>query len=551
MTKKEKILACVKAIPTRNLMNFIKQGEVTLNELLSAGLPEEKADEIKEHFQDEDENLWQKAQQEATPESYSAYLQQSALHLHEAEARELLSQLDEQSWAQVQWQLNETSLQTYIDCFPEGNHAGEARGMLADLPWLHAKQTNTIAAYEQYMAEHPGKHDDEARRAILDIQDDNEWNNLIAAGISSDSCRNYLAYHPNGKHADEAYNYINGRAEAEGILNNLRSDPNAYSAQEIQNYVANNVITRQEIGQLFGDEKANAIMNFQNPAQLPSSQPPALLKAGSTEVYFWGTPGSGKTCALGTIISSANKKGIWSPQECKGQHYMDKLSNIFMDENICTLPESTIVSNIQEMATWLWDKPAVQHGKPHPLTLVDMAGELFRSVYVKQNMAIPLDPQKDKAVETALKYLKDGRNKKIHFFIVEYGAHLKTWEGLNMGNYLQQMIQYLRNNKVFSKSTVGVYVLVTKCDKMQCPPEERPKRANEYVKQHFASFYNTLQDACKKSRIGAMKTLSFSVGDVFAQNLCLFDDTDTKKVIDKLILKTHPIKGGILSFLNK
>ena len=104
------------------------------------------------------------------------------------------------------------------------------------------------------------------------------------------------------------------------------------------------------------------------------------------------------------------------------------------------------------------------------------------------------------------------------------------------------MIQFLKEKKVFTKTTVGVYVLVTKCDRMNCERSERPRLANEYVKSELASFWNTLERTCKDAAIKDLKTLSFSVGEVFAQNLCIFDAEDTNKVIEKLLIKTPVIK---------
>lgn len=42
MERKEKILRCHKAIPTMYLINYIRRGEVTLDELIEAGLPKDR-----------------------------------------------------------------------------------------------------------------------------------------------------------------------------------------------------------------------------------------------------------------------------------------------------------------------------------------------------------------------------------------------------------------------------------------------------------------------------------------------------------------------------
>lgn len=124
-----------------------------------------------------------------------------------------------------------------------------------------------------------------------------------------------------------------------------------------------------------------------------------------------------------------------------------------------------------------------------------------------------------------------------------------------MVDYLDNMSMYLKSHGIFRKSTVGVYVLVTKCDMIKCAPDDRSKEAYrseeayKYVCEELPSFWNTLQDTCKSAGVGDLKVLSFSVGDVFAQNLCWFDGADTDKVIDKLLTKTPAEKGGLWDFL--
>lgn len=544
LTKKEKILASIKngesTIPIEFLVKYIQEKEVSLREMITAGLNDEgeTCRKINERLSIKEEALWNETIKLDTYLAYRDYLTSSHSLLHEEEANSRIKEFDDEKWNEVQSRLSESSLNEYLELFPDGSHVIECRNLLNDLPWLETKRLNTIEAYENYMRENPGKHTYEAQAAILSIKDDNEWENACILGISS-AFREYLRLFPNGKHAAEAQARLNSGAAGEHFLMALREDPNAYMALDIQQKVGNGVVSWSEIESIFGFEKMNAIRNFKIPTQLPNAIPPDSLQPDTTEVYFWGTPGSGKTCALGTIISSATTKGIIEPLQCAGRLYLDLLSNVFdKGNNICTLPDSTSVGNIQEMMMILRDSKKRQH----QLTLIDLAGELFRSVYKIENDLFV--PDEDKQVlDKAISYLKDRRNDKIHFFVVEYDAHDKKWDGLNMSNYLSHMIQYLKNKKVFTKSTVGVYVLVTKCDKMKCAVEDRPLEAFNYVQRNLASFWNTLELTCKESAIKDLKTLSFSIGDVFAQQLCDYDGRDTEKVIDKLLTKTHPINN--------
>lgn len=530
---KDKILRGWRNIPVKNLANYVKRGDVTLSELKAAGLPTEREFIIQNILRSDDDALWKNVQQENCIESYQRYITQYPDGFHKDEALAELQNLEEKEWQSVQSNLTEMSLTQYLQRFPNGMHAVECHQLLDDLPWLNAKQSNTIRDYQDYMLQYPGKHDAEARQAISYLNDDNDWNNACLMG-NSDAYRYYMEQHPNGKHVVEARNRIQSSAGKDRLLSELRTDPNAYGAIEIQNNVYNNVATWDDIAKIFGPEKTAAIRNFDSSEDLPSSNPPMVLQPDSTEVYFWGTPSSGKTCALGSIISSMKSKGIYEAMECASLRYMIELSNVFVTNGFCKFPGSSPVECIQEMIMNISDSKK----RSHKVTLIDMAGELFRSVFFKQNNFF-LPEEKENTLNTALSYLKDCRNNKIHFFVVEYGAHDKKWEKLTMVDYLDTMMRFLTNEKVFKKSTVGVYVLVTKCDMIHCDYEDRPKMAFDYVTQQLPSFWNALQKNCNNAGIKDLKVLSYSVGDVFAQNLCKFDNRDTNKVIEKLLINTY------------
>lgn len=539
---KERILRGCKSIPIKSLVNYIRQGKVTLPELIGAGLPDEKIQEVKDLMAEEDEASWTKAKGENTLEAYRLYVSSYPEGNHVADANETIDFQDDFRWKSIRQNISEVSLNLYMTDFPDGKHVEECTDLLNDLPWIKTQEINTIAAYEEYRRNNPGKHSAEIVNIINDLNDDNDWENACLMA-STDAYKRYLEQHPNGKHAYEAQSKIQASAGHDIFIEELMDDPNSHDAREIQIKVGNNVISWEDISSVFGEEKKDAIKAFKLPSPLPEKNPPAKLQGNSTEVYFWGTPSSGKTCALGSIISNAQSMGILEKLDCSGYDYMTRLSNIFDKRGFCTFPDSTSVENIQEMILKLRDKKS----KQHKLTLIDLAGELFRSAFFKQN-GLFLSQDKADTLDIALNYLKDSRNEKIHFFVVEYGAHDNEWEGLKMVNYLDNMISFLKKENIFKKSTVGVYVLVTKCDKIKCAKEDRPKMAYEYVSTEMPSFWNNLESTCKKASVGDLKILSFSVGDVFAKNLCRFEGADTIKVIDKLITKTDA-EGGFWDWL--
>ena len=216
---------------------------------------------------------------------------------------------------------------------------------------------------------------------------------------------------------------------------------------------------------------------------------------------------------------------------------MTQLRNVFDSHNkYCSLPPSTIVNVIQEMVFTIIDEKK----KRHRATFIDIAGEIFRSIYYNMNHMF-LDQEHKETLAHVMKFLHDNSNPKIHFFVVEYDAETTQWEGLYMRDYLQACSLYIKDNKILKNSS-GVYILVTKCDKMQCPDEMIVDTAERYVQENLTSFYHNLNEACHDAGINDFKVIPFSIGEVFAGKICTYDDSFIDDVIDVLIAKTPTLR---------
>ena len=111
-----------------------------------------------------------------------------------------------------------------------------------------------------------------------------------------------------------------------------------------------------------------------------------------------------------------------------------------------------------------------------------------------------------------------------------------------MRDYLSACSLYIKDNKILKNST-GVYILVTKCDKIKCPDDMIVDQAEQYVKNFLPSFYNNLAMACDNSGIKDFKIIPFSIGEVFAGKICSYDDSFIDDVIDVLLAKTPALRG--------
>lgn len=545
--KIERIRDNLNTIPPKNIANYIINGDITMSwveqRLQDVGRPE-KVTQVREILKSRDDEIWKSDSEKGSLSDLRHYKNVFPRGNHILECNKMLDQMDDERWNNVRSNLTEDSLRDYKITFSNGKHINECNDLLEDHPWLRLTSKRpypTIEDYEQYMSTYPGQHVEEIQYAIKEIEERKDWNDA-ATRNNTDAYKLYLRNHPNGKYKSEAEKRIREMK----VIDELRKNKNVYPPQRLRELIARNAIRMSDLEEVYTDEEIEAINEYDEPTELPSGDPPNKLTSGNTEVYFWGTPQSGKTCALGAVLSAADKEGIISRRDCPGLDYMNRLSNIFESRRICTLPKGTDDGTIQEMIFSLRDNK----NKEHYIALIDLAGEAFRTIYYK--VTDNLDYASEDAIaslEKIERYLNDKTNKKIHFFVVEYGGENKEWHGLSMKNYLETAMIYLNDRGVIKKGTNGVYILVTKSDNMPCSKEEREDFALNYIRETMPAFYNNLVKICKNAGIGGFQVIPFSIGDVFAQKLCHFEKENAKEVIEEIIFKSEKKSTGFCGFL--
>lgn len=367
--------------------------------------------------------------------------------------------------------------------------------------------------------------------------DEDDWHKAELSDTTT-GYEYYIKLHPEGSHVVQAQMAIAKRIDRERVTKALAKNRNAFSPIELQHEVENNVVTWSDLRSVYSAVEVEAIKQFRQVTPLPDGDAPDSLQRNTTEVYFWGTPSSGKTCALGALLSASFRYGILTKRPCQGRPYMDRLCNIFIDDGLCILPQGTPDYSIQEMVFTLHDNDQ----REHLLTCIDLAGEVFRALYRRQNRQAEENYTQEQALKRTLSYLADSHNQKIHFFIVAYGEENKAWDGLRMHDYLESAMDYLRDNNVIRHGTNAVYILVTKCDLMPCRPEERREYAVKYVQRYMPALCNSLSRICKASGVQDFDILPFSLGNVFAQKICRFESENTDRVLNKLILYSRTRK---------
>ena len=375
----------------------------------------------------------------------------------------------------------EEAYQNYLDSYPEGEYRSSARDRIEELQKVaesgasdeiwNSVNKGSIADLQNFVDNHSNStYFAEATRLLRELRREQYLGVDIRAlarqikAIRTDARIN----NPEKAIYDRIVNYINtGKISVDDLLSAIAEDNNFISGTVANLLWENGIISDFSRAGIDGDFIAHMMSNI-TPQKFLAPEPiTKITKSPCTEVYFWGIPSSGKSCALGAILSSANSgkvaKSMQRDPDCQGYGYMNRLANLFKTNGaVGTLPEGTAISSTYEMGFILEDEDR----KEHPITCIDLAGELVRCMY-KQDAGEPLTVEQQNVLKTLTDILVDNRtdNRKIHFFVIEYGAEDREYEGLPQNIYLEAAVAYIQRTGIFKKDTDGLYLLITKVDK--------------------------------------------------------------------------------------
>lgn len=322
------------------------------------------------------------------------------------------------------------------------------------------------------------------------------------------------------------------------LLELIRQDHNLLSSAACNDIISRGILNRNDLSKCGIDNGfINKMLTNARSQNFEPARPLQTIAEPCTEVYFWGIPFSGKTCALGAILSAAKNglaaRSMIPDNSCQGFGYMNRLSTIFSPGRICRLPGGTPVTSTYEMRFDLED----QEHKIHHVACIDLAGELFTCMFMKDAGEQMRDDQKQ-ALETLHNILLENRsnNRKIHFFVIEYGAEKRIYNGLPQAEYLNSAAAHLNSIGLFDRNTDAIYVLISKVDNASYEGSLE-EHLLKYMTKNYLGFYNNLLLICKEHGInkGRVKIVPFSIGKVCFKDYCQFDATSATKMVDLLV----------------
>lgn len=570
-----------KSISDQQLLKWLKDGDIHIAKLVataSSSKESERLAALKSKIVKEEDDLWKTAKGDDSIEAYQKYLEcfgEDAVHAKDA--TDALARKDKEMWEALKLDPTIEGIHKYRELFPQGIFLLDCEDMEKELPWYITKKKHSIEAYLEYKHNFPGKHDKEIERLIEEIKDDSAWriasiNKSTEAYIQyideraglrkkykdfDEILGDFISYIRTSSptkicnHFDEARKKIENRGGKEILLDELRKDPNKYSVTKLKNEI-DSIADMQldDLKGIFSDAQIKAIEDYEEPKQLDMVEDPNELRRGFTEVYFWGLRKTGKTCAIGATIGYLNNiRHSLNPEPCPGKQYLQQLQHLFSKGGkICKLPPRTPMGNLPAMSFTFDDKT----GGEHRVTFIDVAGEVFSAIYAQQN-GLSLEEKDKSAINDLERRLRDKYNNKIHFFIIEYGDDNGAVEvGGNLyaskSQVMHSLAQYFAKQKIFNESSVSMNLLVTKCDRIR--KGDRMEEVKRYVYDSgWATVANGINKISRDARTGCLYGMGFSIGEVFAQDLCVFSPADAEGIVEEIEERTHAFKRNVWSIL--
>lgn len=528
MPKKEDILLNVDQYSVEQLVTYVKEGIVTFIELCDETDGEfsaVKRREVKHKLESGDADEWNEVKSERTVEAVERYLATYPDGQFRSQARALKKELEQKAQDDLlktetddAWSIVNKSdidaLRKFVRDYPDSGYVNEANNLINALlldEIMGVDAETLVSQISQFQTD----------QSLTPAQKDN---NII------DTIERFL----NEK-----------KVTKEEFLKKIAEDHNLLNAGVVKRLINTGTISVADLLSISIDRAfIQKMFNGENAQSFATPEKLEKINKQSTEIYFWGIPSSGKSCALGAILSVAASgrvaRSMDPDTESQGYGYMMKLINLFQNGEVGTLMEGTSVDSFYEMGFDLIDNDS----KIHPITCIDMAGELMRCMF-KANAGDPMSETDEVMLDTMTKVLIDNRstNRKMHIFVIEFGAENRLYEGLPQRVYLEGAVSYIKNTGIFRKDTDAIYIMITKADKAKNATRDT---FNNYINEKYLGFFNGLEQICQDNEInkGKVEKIAFSLGDVCFQNYCRFNSRPAENVVNLILQRSASYRGG-------
>lgn len=469
------------------------------------------------------------------------------------EAQEIIVDLDKRMLIvaeQEQWLIldknNYNALLNYKNRHPESAHLAE----IDDLMWACTCAAGKVHDFERYLAHWPsGQHAEEAKIALKSLS---EWERIKREGDIFEVAlyRNENPSSPFKQQIDLRYFDL-----CDLMLEKMKKKPWEFSSDETMRLINDGIYTKWTLMDegLITEWSWDIMTNFDR-SMLPNIQDlqqsdPYITVPEGTDVYLFGTPGTGKTCLL-MGLTGANGFGYTLNMKVGGGQYASALQQ-YIHTGIT--PGSTFGSFVTAINGTVNEQKR-NEVVPHPINLVEMSGEEF-ATRIADNQEVSLAD-----MGTGATNLMQNDNRKVFFIIVDattenvkfqYVEKIQDAEGniieerirrrnisqLDILNKFVSLFVLPENQDIMSKVD-AIHFVVTKADTLGDNQEERLNNAYNLLTTRYMGPVQMLKDYCQRTRRINLSSnykplvFTFSLGKFYLGDIFSFDNTETLQIID-------------------
>ena len=483
-------------------------------------------------------------------------LQAEMAEVMEKERRRMAAEMEQADWNALE-KGNYMALRQYKQRYPESVHLAE----LDEEMWKNTKTALSAHTLLRYLSDWPsGLHAKEANEAMKGIS---EWEEVKR---SRDMFRvdDYRDNHPEClfKYEVDAL-YYELRDE---MLKKMKESPSEFSKDEIQRLIDADIFKRWELmdEELITDESWEVLFDtdrdlFPNIADYQSENPNIAAPGNCTDIFLFGTPGTGKTCLL-MGLTAANGSGYTLNMRTHGGDYAAALQQ-YAKAGITpgrTFGKFVTIINGEINETLKRDKVI-----SHRINLVEMSGEEF-ALRIADNKEVSLAN-----MGTGATNLLKNDNKKVFFIIVDSSKPRIKVEYLEdikdgYGNVVEQIVRKkyisqldilnkfvslfeLDENQEIMKKVDAIHFVVTKAD-MLGDKATRLQQAHDLLLNTYKGPVEQLKNYCRKSKRINFSTkyhpqvFTFSLGKFYLGDVFRFDEEETLKIVDTIRIVTSGLR---------
>jgi len=466
---------------------------------------------------------------------------------YERQRREEEEAREKEAWSKINSN-SYASLQSYMARYPDSVHKNE----LDDMMWELTKTAVNYSSLNRYLADWPmGAHAHEANNALNQMQ---QWDDIKHSGDLVQIAEYRINNQGSALSAEINSTFYAMRDEE---LKNMRNNPAEYGVDLINRYLENGVFKKYELIDegLITDESWEKLFidreSYPNLAEYQIADPDIKAPEDCTDVYLFGTPGTGKTCLL-MGLTGANGHGYSLNMKVAGGPYASALQQ-YVQAGIT--PGRTFGNFVTIINGSVREEVKRDKFVDHRINLVEMSGEEF-ALRISENKSVSLAD-----MGTGATNLLKNNNRKAFFIIVdsikdnikvEYVDNVYD----NEGNIIEQRIRKryisqldilnkfislfeLPENQEIMKNVDSIHFVVTKSDLLG-DVTERADKAKELLNSKYIGPVTSLKNYCRQTKRINYATnyrphvFTFSLGKFYLGDVFSFNPEETLKIVNAI-----------------